>query len=408
MTLTSSTSPSTSPSAGSSAGSVVASVLERTRQIVPELRARAEQAANDRRLPVENIEAVRGAGAFKVLQATRNGGLGLGVRDHLDVISTLARGCGSTAWVAGVVHAHSWLLSHFPEQGQRDVYGDNPDAIVSAVIGPRGRATRTSDGYVLEGVWPFASGSERADWLLLGAQVIEDGEVVDEGDFIVSPSDLTFLDDWHVTGLRGTGSCTVRLERLEIPEHRFVSLPAVIMGNSPGAHLHTDDWVQRCAPVPVLTIAICGSALGLAEQALEDFPPLIAGKTIAYTADRQDTHPVTHVRIADAAMRVHEARLLLYHCADELDDAGRAGTELALLTRARMRVDCAVAVRRCLEAVEILFSLSGATGVRTSGPLPRALADLKAINNHGLLALEMNEEMYGRLLMGLEPNTPLI
>ena len=77
-------------------------------------------------------------------------------------------------------------------------------------------------------------------------------------------------------------------------------------------------------------------------------------------------------------------------------------------TRARMRVDCAVAVRRCLEGVETIFFLSGATGVRSSGPIARALADLKAVNNHGLLNLEMNEEMYGRLLMGLEPNTPLI
>jgi 3-hydroxy-9,10-secoandrosta-1,3,5(10)-triene-9,17-dione monooxygenase len=158
----------------------------------------------------------------------------------------------------------------------------------------------------------------------------------------------------------------------------------------------------------VLTIALCGTALGLAQQALEDFPPLIVGKTIAYTADRQDTHPVTHVRLADAAMRIHEAKLLLYGCADEIDGAGRDGDTLPLLVRARMRVDCAVAVRRCLEAVEGIFFLSGATGVRSSGPIPRALADLKAVNNHGLLQLEMNEEMYGRLLMGLEPNTPLI
>jgi 3-hydroxy-9,10-secoandrosta-1,3,5(10)-triene-9,17-dione monooxygenase len=383
-------------------------VLDRTLAIVPELRARAEQAANDRRLPVENVEALRQAGSLKVLQATRNGGLGLSVRDHLDVISTLARGCGSTAWVAGVVHAHSWLLSHFPEQGQDDVYGANTDAVVSAVIGPRGKAVRTDAGYRLEGVWPFASGCERADWLLLGAQVLEHGEVIDEGDFIVAASDVTYLDDWHVTGLRGTGSCTVRTDGIEIPEHRYLSLPSVIMGASPGVALHTDDWVQRCAAVPVLTIALCGTALGVAQQALEEFPPLIVGKTIAYTADRQDTHPVTHVRLADAAIRVHEAKLLLYACADEIDAAGRAGVELALVTRARMRVDCAVAVRRCLEAVEILFTLSGATGVRTSGPLPRALADLKAVNNHGLLQLEMNLEMYGRLLMGLEPNTPLI
>jgi hypothetical protein len=73
-----------------------------------------------------------------------------------------------------------------------------------------------------------------------------------------------------------------------------------------------------------------------------------------------------------------------------------------------MRVDCAVGVRRCLEAVEILYSASGGTGVRSSSPLGRALADLKAINSHGLMQLEMNQEMYGRLLMGLEPNTPLI
>ena len=74
-----------------------------------------------------------------------------------------------------------------------------------------------------------------------------------------------------------------------------------------------------------------------------------------------------------------------------------------------MRVDCAVGVRRCLEAVEILFTASQARPASAArSPLARALADLKAINNHGLMQLEMNHEMYGRLLMGLEPNTPLI
>ena len=383
-------------------------VLERTIELVPELRARAEQANADRRLPEENIKALRQAGSFKVLQSSRNGGLGLGVRDHLDVISTLARGCASTAWVAGVVHAHSWLLSHFPAEGQDDVYGDDPDAVVSAVIGPRGRAVKTADGFRLEGVWPFASGSERADWLLLGAVVVDGDTVVDEGDFIVPTSDVTFMDDWYVTGLRATGSCTVKVDGLEIPAHRFLSLPRSDHGQQPGRFACTRTGCSSARPFPVLTIALTGGALGLARQALEDFPPLVTGKTIAYTADPQDTHPITHVKVADAAMRVEEGELLLYRCADEIDAAGKAGAELPLLTRARMRVDCAVGVRRCLEAVEILFTAAGATGVRSSSPLSRALADLKAINNHGLLQLEMNLEMYGRLLMGLEPNTPLI
>ena len=386
---------------------MTATVLERTIEIIPELRARAEQANADRRLPEENIKALQQAGSFKVLQSTRNGGLGLGVRDHLDVISALARGCASTAWVAGVVHAHSWLLSHFPAEGQDDVYGNDPDAVVAAVLLPRGRAVKTSDGYRLEGVWAFASGSERASWLLLGAGIFDGDDVVDEGIFIVPPSDATFMDDWFVTGLRATGSCTVKLDGLVIPTHRFLSLRDLVMGNTPGGHLHS-DWVQRCAPVPVLTIALTGGALGLGRQALEDFPPLVRGKTISYTADRQDSHPITQIKLADAAIRVREAELLLYNCADEIDAAGKAGTELPLLTGPGCVSTAAAGVRRCLEAVEILYTASGGTGVRSSSPLSRALADLQAINSHGLMQLEMNQEMYGRLLLGLEPNTPLI
>jgi 3-hydroxy-9,10-secoandrosta-1,3,5(10)-triene-9,17-dione monooxygenase len=383
--------------------------VARARELIPELRERAAQTALDRRLPQANIDALRRAGSLKTIQATRNGGYALGIRSHLDVMSALGRGCGSTAWVAGVVQAHSWLSSHFPEQGQDDIYGHNPDAVVSAVIGPRGKAVRTADGYRLEGVWPFGSGCERADWLLLGGIVFDDdGNELDQGDFMVPTSSVTIKDDWYVSGLAGTGSCTMVVTGVDVPDHRFLSLPGLIMGNSPGAGLHGDDWVQRCAPVPVLTIALCGGAIGIAKQALAEFPSVIKGKVIAYTADPQEPHPFTHIRLGDAASRIREGELLLYTVADELDSTAQAKGEVPLLRRAEMRNDCAAGVRRLLEGVEILFRESGATGVRTSSPMNRALADLQAINNHGLMKLETNQEMYGRLLLGLEPNTPLI
>lgn len=390
--------------------SVTASdAVARARELIPELRERAAQTALDRRLPQSNVDALRRAGAMKTIQAKRNGGYALGIRSHLDVMSALGRGCGSTAWVAGVVQAHAWLVSHFPEQGQDDIYAGNPDAIVSAVIGPRGKAIRTADGYRLEGVWPFGSGCERADWLLLGAVVFDEaGNEVDQGDFMVPASAVTIKDDWYVSGLAGTGSCTMVLQPLDVPAHRFLSFPGLIMGSTPGAGLHGDNWVHRCAPVPVLTIALCGGAIGIAKQALADFPSVIKGKVIAYTADPQEPHPFTHIRLGDAASRIREGELLLYAVADELDAAAQANGEVPFLRRAEMRNDCATAVRRLLEGVEILFRESGATGVRTSSPINRALADIQTINNHGLMKLETNQEMYGRLLLGLEPNSPLI
>jgi 3-hydroxy-9,10-secoandrosta-1,3,5(10)-triene-9,17-dione monooxygenase len=382
-------------------------VVARTWEIVPELRARAERAGLDRKLPRENIEAMRRAGSLKTIQARRNGGYGLGIRSHVDVIRTLGRGCGSTAWVAGVVHAHSWVISHMPEAGQDEIYA-NPDNMVSAVIGARGTAQKVDGGFRLSGVWPFGSGCENADWLLLGARVLDTaGNVIDEGDFGVPQSAITIRDDWHVSGLRGTGSCTMEVNDLFVADHLFVSLPSIIMRQSPGAGLH-EEWVQNCAAIPVLTIALCAGALGVAEQAFHDFPALVKGKTIAYTGDDLQTNAIVHMRVAEAAMAIHEAKVLLYNCADEIDDHGRRGAEIDLLQRARQRVDCAVAVRRCLEAVEILFKESGASGVRASSPLCRAYDDVRAINNHGLLKLETNLEMYGRLLMDQSPNTPLI
>ena len=329
--------------------------VARTRELIPELRERAAQTAIDRRLPQANIDALRRAGSLKTIQAKRNGGYALGIRSHLDVMSALGQGCGSTAWVAGVVQAHSWLMSHFPEQGQDDVYAGQSRRGGLGRHRSRGKAVRTADGYRLEGVWPFGSGCERADWLLLGGIVFDDdGNELDQGDFMVPVSSVTIKDDWYVSGLAGTGSCTMVVDGVDVPAHRFLSLPGLIMGNSPGAGLHGDDWVQRCAPVPVLTIALCGGAIGIAKQALADFPSAIKGKVIAYTADPQEPHPFTHIRIGDAASRIREGELLLYAVADELDATAQAGGEVPFLRAPRCAttapppcVDCSKASRSC-------------------------------------------------------------
>jgi 3-hydroxy-9,10-secoandrosta-1,3,5(10)-triene-9,17-dione monooxygenase len=384
-------------------------MLARVEAIIPKLRERSEATNRNRRLSTETIDDLRSSGALKTIQSTRNGGYGLGMREHLDVLAALGRGCGSVGWVVGVTQAHSWLISHFPDQAQQESYGANPDALISAVIGPRGTATVVEGGYLLNGVWPFTSGCENADWLLLGGVVKSgpDGDVIDEGDFLIPQSDATILDDWHTVGLSGSGSCTSMVSDLFVPAHRFLSLPAVIMRTAPGTELQT-GFNHHAAAVPVLALALCGSGIGIAQQALADFPAMVKGKTIAYTRDDQYNHPNTHRMAAEAAHLIYEGEMILYRVADEIDEAARANTEIPFLTRARMRLSCAQGVRRLLEGVEVLFKATGASGIRSSSPLTRAVADLRATNQHGLLNLEMNQELYGRVLLGLEPNTPLI
>lgn len=386
-----------------------AEIIERATALIPELSQRAAAAERLRRLPDANVAALKRAGLLKVLQARRYGGYQLSLHAHIDAVAAIARGCGSTAWCMGVVHAHSWLMASFPEAAQNETYGADPDTFISAVIAPRGEAKPAEGGYVLNGFWPFASGCQHAKFLLLGARILDaSGAAVDEADLLVPAAALTINDDWHVAGLRGTGSCSVIASDVFVPRHRYLSLPGLVEGKAPGAKLH-DGSLYKSAAVPVLQLALAPGALGIAEAALDAFQDRLPGRIIAYTlGEKQIESATTHRQLADAATRVRVARLLLHRAAQDIEAAADSGATMAPRDRARIRMDCAHAVRQCLEAVDTLFLACGGSGLAESNPIQRAWRDLHAINMHGALALEVNQEMFGRMLLGLPPNTTLI
>ncbi len=383
--------------------------VARAAALAEELRGRVAEGEGLRRLPAENVAALRRSGLLRVLQARRHGGWQMPLRTHLDVVAAIGRGCGATAWCLGVIHAHSWLMALFPPAAQDETYGADPDTIIAAAISPRGTARPVEGGYVLNGAWPFGSGSQHAQWVFLGAFVENAaGEVVDDADLLVPVADITIKDDWHVTGLRGTGSCTMVAKDAFVPAHRYLSLRAAIGGDTPGAALH-EGALYRSAAVPVLALALTPCALGIARTGLDAFKARLPGREVAYTQrEVQRDMPVTHLQAAQAATRIDAAEAVLYRCADDIAAAAERGEMLSLEKRARVRMDCAWAVRQCLDAVEILYLASGGSGIAEGSPLGRAWRDLHAVNMHGLLNLETNLEMYGRIVLGLPPNTPLI
>ena len=192
--------------------------------MIPRLREHAGEAEQLRKMSPASVEALRKAGLFRVLQPRRIGGLQQSLRTHIDVIATVARGCGASGWCMGVMQAHSWLIGHFAKgRAGRDLRRQSRQPI-SAAIAPRGQLRPVEDGYVLNGlVWLFGSGCQYSDWLLLGAALADSkGEIVDEADELMPTSAVTIKDDWNVVGLRGTGSCTIVAKDVHIPKHRYL------------------------------------------------------------------------------------------------------------------------------------------------------------------------------------------
>jgi 3-hydroxy-9,10-secoandrosta-1,3,5(10)-triene-9,17-dione monooxygenase len=384
-------------------------LVARARALAPVFFERAAEAERLRRMPEANVRDLKKAGLFKVLQPRRYGGYQMPLTTHIDVIAEIARGCPSTAWCMGVIHAHSWFMGLFPEKAQEETYGADPDTIISAVIAPRGKAVMVDGGYRLNGFWPFGSGCEHSQWLFLGAVVFnEKGEEVDAADFLVPTKDVTLKDDWNVVALRGTGSCSIVAQDVFVPKHRMLSLPGSIAGKKPDA-AKLEGWLYESAVVPVLTLALAPSALGMAEAALDQLKERLPGRIVAYTeGELQMEQPITHIQVADAATKIRVARLLLHACARDIQEPAERGEMMEFTKRARVRADVAYAVRQCLEAIEILYLATGGSGISESNPIQRAWRDVHAVNMHGLMNLPMNQEMYGRIVLGLKPNTPLI
>ena len=384
-------------------------LVSRAEALIPSLQSRRMQAHDERKLPAENVKEVLEAGLFKLTQPRRVGGYESDLHTHIDVIGALAQGCASTAWVVSVCHAHAWLMGCFPQQAQDDSYGQNPDAIVTAVIGPRGKAARVDGGYQLSGFWPFCSGVAHANWVLLGGFVLgDDGKPVDDGDFLIPSSELNIRDDWNVTGLRATGSSSVSVEDLFIPDHRYLSFPAMIAGKAPGRDLHATN-LYKGAPIPLLSFGVTSPALGIAEGAINAFKAHLPGRKVTYTFDEvQLEMPTTHMQVGAAGARLQAARSILHTAADDIARLAELDQPMDPEMRARIRMDCAFAVRLCLEGVESVYLAAGGSAIQESNPLQLASRDLHAVNMHGLLNLETNLELYGRMMLGLPPNSPVL
>jgi 3-hydroxy-9,10-secoandrosta-1,3,5(10)-triene-9,17-dione monooxygenase len=382
----------------------------RARSIVEDLKKLAFEADGIRRLPKESVALIRKHRLGRVIQPKNCGGYALSMRAHVDVISTIGEGCGATAWVYGVGHAHSWMMGHLPAKAQDEVYGSDPDMLVSAVVGPRGRALKQANGtHVLNGVWPFASGCEHAGWLLLGSEIFDAaGEKIDEADLLVPTADVTIKDDWYVAGLQGTGSATVVVKDLVVPAHRYLSLPPWLEGELPSFKAGDDEWLTRAQAIPVLGLCISTAALGIAKSALAEFRRIVPGKKVVYTGHVADDWIPVQAALGHAAAMVHAAELVLYKIADDIDDYARRGERMPMELRARIRMDCSYAVRVLLEAVDKLFVNGGASGLSLKGSLQRSARDLHAINMHALLLFDTSAEIYGRVLLGKGSNSPIV
>ena len=375
---------------------------ERARALVPSLaeRARATEAA--RRVPNETIAEYRRAGFLRALQPKRFGGAQASFSVFSEIVEILAQGCASSAWVYAVLGEHQWILACMPDEAQADVWGDTPEAVASSSLAPRNTGVPVDGGWRLTGDFPFSSGCDHAQWAILGARA-EDAAGNKPTRYMLVPMDqIEIVDDWHVLGLRGTGSKTLRLKDVFVPAHRTVLLGDLLSGNTPGAAILPEYSLLRAPRGFMVPFSLPPVTFALARKALDMVPAALRFRLSRGTRDLGESE-IVQLHLAEAGAEIDLASLILHSRRTESMALLESGRPVTAEDAARNRRDIAYAAEMVRRGVERLVEIAGSQTMRDDDPLQPILRDVTTIATHTVVSRQVNYVPYGRAMLGLPP-----
>ena len=116
--------------------------------MVPLLRKNATEGERLRRLPDDTVRALEEAGLFRMLQPSNRGGYETDAQTISRVLTLIASGCASTAWVMMIYSSVAQLAELLSKDALFEIYADAHPKI-AGVFGRSGQAVRLMTGTVV-------------------------------------------------------------------------------------------------------------------------------------------------------------------------------------------------------------------------------------------------------------------
>jgi alkylation response protein AidB-like acyl-CoA dehydrogenase len=355
-----------------------------------EFETAGDQAETLRTLPLETVETLKNLGVFWLKSPSELGGTPVDPLSFCDVIEELAYIDVSVAWTAmigasGTGVAGGWL----PEEGVRRVFAaGRPPPVVAGQLSPRGIGISVDGGYLVSGHWGFSSGILHADWLigmfatdagtsLPGRETTSKRMIV----FAIPREQAEVIDNWHVVGLRGSGSLDWKVSGLFVPAELTYSVGAPAVRGSDLFRLGMPAFTSNEVP------PLC---LGLARRALDDMIELSTGTARFPDGPLVSERAVFLKELGRAEVKVRAARLLHRDAMAAMWETARAGATPPKEQHVAGTVASVYAVETCTEVVTDLFRYGGAQVLAPPNPMQRHLRNVLAARQH----VGMSEETY--------------
>jgi len=381
--------------------------MRRARALLPELRKHAAAAEAARRMTPEIENLLHDSGLLRFLQPKRFGGMELPFVSYLDLPEMIGRADCSIGWNFANLAVHHWMLALYDPRAQEEVWGDDPDALIASGIAyPQGKARKVDGGIVLSGHWNFSSSVDPAGWNML-ACIVRDGEkVIDHRMCLLPASEYEIVTDWETMGMRGTGSNSVKVNEVFVPEHRAVSMYTARGGPTfPGYKINTNPLYQVSLGA-LGTHCLGGAMVGNAQGALDATLEMVKERSTNYSASRMRDFQTVQLRFGAAGAKIDLARLSMRSDCLEAGERASAGKVPEMADKLRYRRNVALACKLATEAVDTLHEMSGANGLYSRHELERRFRDAHSGANHIGFNWDAAMTTWGLVALGGEFKSP--
>lgn len=360
----------------------------------------APEGDRDRRLAPRVAQAMAEAGLYRLAVPAGLGGIGADPATQIEVIEAISIGDGAAGWNLMIGLETSGLVSLSPSI-VAELY-ENSNAILCGSTAAMGQGTPEKGGVRVRGRWPFVSGSHNATWFS-GLCVLGEGAEASVGWAVLPMADVTILDTWRTTGMRGSGSHDVEVAEVFVPDRR-------VLRPLPGLRGPKDERLGAAVRIPTgarLAYNKTGVALGIGRAAIDAFVELAIAKTPRFTATTLRERSFAHVALGTAEAELGAARAFVLEQVRGLWARACAGEKITDDCRARLQIACSHAVVASVRAVTEVHRAAGTDANREGSVIDRCMRDVLVVGQHMTVSKQLIEDS-ARMLLGLEPTATIL
>ncbi len=347
------------------------------------------------------VTAIRDAGLFTLKLPQSLGGAEADPVTQIEVIEALAYIDASAGWCLMIGATAIGQPGAFAgDDAVAEIFKNEriPTAATSTAL--RGKAVAVEGGYVVTGRWPFASGVRHAEWMTAGAAVQADPDAESMSLTVVFPASKGHIhDNWHVTGLEGSGSNDISVSDLFVPE-AFSWDPTVWESKRGGA-------IYRMGRPGFVANEHSGVALGIARRALDEIkakaPATKRGNPpTASLADRE----AFRGDIASCDLRLRSARALAHEVYERAFQTACGGRVPDAAMQSEMRAVSTYVTEVAVDVATTAFRYAGGSAIHRSNILQRCLRNVNAAAQHFMVS-DTALENYGASLLDAPDVKPM-